>query len=454
MEEQPDTGPNPFSQQELEQGPSYNNRILRGRLLLSPIPATSLPGKKRAGLLQLRSHKRNFVLAIVSGVLLIFVVFGAAIGAVEDRPSSMQTGEYHSQANSATVPATTPGLVISSHSRTPAATLTSGGSPTRNSTATMGSTSTPFPSPSRSAPIYYGVHVALDALSYVTAFEADAHKGVSIVMWYQQWGLTSGWQNFQTGWMNTVRAHGSIPLVTWDPEDPNVSSPDQPAYALQNIINGNFDAYITSWAKASKAWGHPYFLRFAHEMNGNWNPWSEQVNGNTPGQFVLAWRHVHDIFTRLGVSNVTWVWAPNIDYSNSTPLGELYPGDAYVDWVGMSGYNWGDIGDHVWQSFSSLFSQTYNDILGITSRPMMIAETASTEQDGNKANWITDAYVNQLPHNFPRIHAVVWFDESKETDWRIESSAGAQSAFSSAIQSGIYTSNSFATLGVTPIPPP
>jgi len=297
------------------------------------------------------------------------------------------------------------------------------------------------------------VHVSIDSLSYITAFEADAHKAVSIVMWYQQWGLTDGWQYLQPSWMNTVRSHGAIPLVTWDPENPSVYGPVQPAYSLQNIINGNFDAYITRWAQDSKAWGHPYFLRFAHEMNGNWNAWSEQVNGNKPGQFVLAWRHVHDIFTRLGVYNVTWVWTPNIDYSTSTPLRELYPGDAYVNWVGMSGYNWGTLGGHVWQPFSSVFSQTYYDILNITSLPLMIAETASTEIAGNKAGWITDAFVTQLPHNFPRIRAFVWFNEPKETNWQIESSSSSQNAFSSAILSGVYASNNFAGLNVTPIPP-
>lgn len=272
-------------------------------------------------------------------------------------------------------------------------------------------------------------------------------------MWYQQWGLTDGWQYLQPSWMNNVRSHGSIPLVTWDPENPSVSGPVQPTYSLQNIINGNFDAYITRWAQDSKAWGHPYFLRFAHEMNGYWNAWSEQVNGNKPGQFVLAWRHVHDIFTRLGVSNVTWVWTPNIDYSTSTPLRELYPGDAYVNWVGMSGYNWGTLGGHVWQSFTSVFSQTYYDILNITSLPMMIPETASTEIAGNKAGWITDAFVTQLPRNFPRIRAFIWFNEPKETNWQIESSSSSQNAFSSAIQSGVYASNNFAGLNVTPIPP-
>jgi beta-mannanase len=272
-------------------------------------------------------------------------------------------------------------------------------------------------------------------------------------MWYQQWSNSGGYQYFQSGWMNEVRNHGSIPLVTWDPWDP-AQGTNQPAFALQNIINGNFDAYISKWAQDSKAWGHPYFLRFAHEMNGNWMPWSELVNGNKPGQFVQAWRHIHNIFTSLGVTNVTWVWSPNIDYSNSIPLREVYPGDAYVDWTAMDGYNWGNIGPHNWESFSQVFQQTYYDILGITSKPLMIAETASTEQAGNKAGWITDGFVNQLIHTFPLIRAFVWFNESKETDWRIESSPSAQNAFASAIQSNYYASNNFASINISPIPIP
>ena len=107
----------------------------------------------------------------------------------------------------------------------------------------------------------------------------------------------------------------------------------------------------------------------------------------------------HDIFTAQGVTNVTWVWSPNIDFSNSVPLRELYPGDSYVDWVAMDGYNWGNIGAwHTWDSFSTLFQQTYDEMLAITSKPMMIGEMASTEQDGNKAAWISDAYTTPVSY--------------------------------------------------------
>ncbi len=305
--------------------------------------------------------------------------------------------------------------------------------------------------------VYYGAFVAYAPATFsaLTTFETDAQKAVAIDMWYQQWGAKDGTQYFQTSWMDTVRNHGSIPMVTWEPWDPRRGTA-QPTYRLQNIYNGKFDSYLTRWAKDSKAWGHPYFLRFAHEMNGNWYPWDEGVNGNKPGDYVKAWWHVHDIFVNNGVTNVTWVWSPNVEYTGSTPLAGLYPGDSSVDWSGMDGYNWGTSQPgKSWQTFSQVFASTYNDILQVSpNRPLMVAETASTESGGDKAAWITDAYQTQLPTNFPKIKAIVWFNQNKETDWRIESSATAQSAFAASIANLYYTTNSYATLSQSPIPPP
>lgn len=293
--------------------------------------------------------------------------------------------------------------------------------------------------------VYFGVHVPgqPSSLTQLEAFEHDVNKPVSIVMWYQGWGVSDSSRNFQPGWMDNVRNHGAIPMVTWEPWN-YTRGINQPDYSLQNIISGRFDAYITQWALASKAWGHAYFLRFAEEMNGNWFSWSEQVNGNKPGQYILAWQHVHDIFTSVGATNVTWVWSPNVEYGGSTRLSELYPGSAYVDWIGMDGYNWSTVGGHRWQSFSQVFQQTYLDILSMSlNKPLMVAETASAEVGGNKAAWITDALTVQIPQFFPAIKAVIWFDENKETNWRIESSPASQSAFTKAIASNIYASNLF-----------
>ena len=231
--------------------------------------------------------------------------------------------------------------------------------------------------------------------------------------------------------LDAVNARGQTPMLTWEPWQ--AGSADQPDYSLGHIISGEYDTYIRSWASSLKSWGKPMMLRFAHEMNGNWYPWSEQVNGNQPGQYVAAWRHVHDIFTAVGDRNVSWVWSPNVTYDGSIPLSELYPGAGYVDVVAMDGYNWGDThADSTWTTPAELFGATLTQIRSIApGLPVIIGETASAESGGSKADWITAlvAYLRAQPD----VTALVWFDYDKEADWRINSSDGSVAAFRAAL---------------------
>jgi len=269
------------------------------------------------------------------------------------------------------------------------------------------------------------------------------------VNWFQQWDNNAA---LDVGSLNYVRSHGSIPLVTWEPWVPNGQT-TQPSYTLSSIINGNHDSYITSWAVAARNWGHPFFLRFAHEMNGNWYPWSERVNGNQPGQYKQAWQHVYDIFQRNQATQVTFVFCPNVVDPTTTSIASLYPGDAYVHWLGVDGYNWGTSQSwSSWTSFTNIFAPTYKELLAVSTKPILLAETASTESGGNKAAWITDA-LSQLPKTFPQIKAFVWFNIQKETDWLIESSSAATQAFASGINTNYFHNNTFGNISGLINPP-
>src|ERR1044071_4420745 len=182
----------------------------------------------------------------------------------------------------------------------------------------------------------------------VATFETRSKKKISIFAWGQSWQMSDGsWGEFPTSYFQNVRNHGSIPMLTWGSQRLG-SGTNQGNFQLRDIYGGTYDTYLRRWATAAKTWGHPFFLRFDHEMNGWWYPWGEGktstgavINGNSAGDFVKAWRHVHDIFTSVGATNVTWVWAPNqLGASTRYPaLSTLYPGDAYVDWTGFSVYN-------------------------------------------------------------------------------------------------------------------
>ena len=166
-------------------------------------------------------------------------------------------------------------------------------------------------------------------------------------------------------------------------------------------------------------------------------PWSG-ANANDPGtydgplKYVKAWRHMHDIFVQEGATNAVWVWAPDKGDSpkdNWNHWLKYYPGDAYVDWVGFDGYNWGTAATtwaSSWTSFEDTFLPIYRDFA--SRKPIMIAETASAEAGGDKGRWMADAQA-MIKARWPDVVAVTWFDDNKETDWRVDSSSSALAAY-------------------------
>jgi hypothetical protein len=262
-------------------------------------------------------------------------------------------------------------------------------------------------------------------LSEVLSISSRTGATIDQVTFYAAWSKGG---DFAAADASRIAATGAVPELTWEPWDPTAGL-DQPAYALDTITAGAHDAYLSRWAKQVKAWGGPLVIRFAHEMNGNWYPWSEGVNGNGPGDHATAWRHVVDLFRRAKVSNVTWAWAANVPYAGSTPLASLYPGDAYVGRVGLDGYNWGTTQPwSSWQSFGDLFGPGVAELQSISTRPIHINETGAPEAGGgDKAAWITDMWAWLDAH--PEVRGLTWFSILKETDWRVDSSEAALAAW-------------------------
>lgn len=274
----------------------------------------------------------------------------------------------------------------------------------------------------------------------------------AIVMWYQSWA--EQFNRWSTASVQTVARWGAMPMITWEP---GANGATDSRYRLEAIVRGDFDSYIRSWALAARAWRHPFFLRFAQEMNGDWYPWGTKIGnpqGNTSEQFRAAWRHVHDIFQHVGASNAIWVWSPNTMYPGSTPYADDYPGNTYVDWIGIDGYNAGPPSQR-WLTFRALFAQSYETAAALTKKPMMIAETASSQAGGDKAAWIRNAFLSDIPLHFPRIRALVWFDKRKERDWRVDSSSAVLAAWRMVTSSPLYDRRySIDTLHPRPLPAP
>jgi len=318
------------------------------------------------------------------------------------------------------------------------------------------------------APLYWGAQIgdqftgeqAPWDMQAVYAFERLARKPVSLISFSSPFSECSGSRckfiNFPYTPLENAREHGAIPFFGWSSSATPATANQRP-FRLARVINGSFDPFIRRFAEEARDWGHPFFLRFNWEMNGFWFPWSEGVNGNKPGQFVAAWRHVHDIFNAVGADNVTWAWCPNVDFTRKLiPLHRVYPGHRYVDWTCLNGFNWGKRQDSAgWQNFNKIFHETYKRVLRIAPRkPLVIGEVASNERGGSKPAWIGHM-LKIVPNKYRKIRGLIWFDvRDRNTHWPIESSRKTTRSFAHWIQRDVFRPNEFSGIETSPIPPP
>jgi hypothetical protein len=264
------------------------------------------------------------------------------------------------------------------------------------------------------------------------------------------------WYGFPTLAMQNIRSFGAIPFFNWAAQS-IPTKPNEPAFRLRQVAHGRYDAFIRNFAEDAAEWGHPFFLRFNWEMNGFWFPWSPGLNDNTAHDFIASWRHVYDIFQEVGATNATWVWCPNVDFARKlTPMKELYPGNRYVDWTCLDGFNWGKTRNSSgWQGFNDVFSSTYKRLVKIAPhKPVMIGETASEVKGGSKAKWIRNM-LNSIPAKYPKVRGLVYFDyKDQNMNWPLNSSAATTQAFAAGISPDYYVGNVYSGLPAGRITPP
>jgi Glycosyl hydrolase family 26 len=246
---------------------------------------------------------------------------------------------------------------------------------------------------------YLGVYAPGAPGSYagVTAFTSATRARLRLVAYY------SGWlEPFQTSFATTAARHGTVPLVQIDPTD----------VSLAAIAHGRYDAYLTSYAQAIRAYRDPVILSFGHEMNAPWYSWGYRYT--SPVVFVAAWRHIVTLFRKLGTRNVTWLWTVNVvqaaKQGRTLDPARWWPGSSYVTWVGIDGYYL----EPSWQ-FISIFGPTIITIRELTGDPILIAETSATQAAGQPEK-IANLFAGI--HTY-RLLGFVWFNDITSYDYRI-----------------------------------
>ncbi|WP_264025265.1 glycoside hydrolase family 26 protein [Mycolicibacterium pyrenivorans] len=261
------------------------------------------------------------------------------------------------------------------------------------------------------------------AIDELTATADAVGRPLDWVLWYEEFDAAPP--------VDAVRAVcqlGARPVITWEPWRWDA----RPAPLMHLLHVGVYDEHVRHWARELCASGVTVDLRFGHEFNGHWYPWSPSA-GTEPARYIQVWRRLHDIFTQEGATGVRWMWSPNAGLPSSPRLEQWYPGDEYVDLIGVDGYNWGTTRDSGgWIEPADLFDETLEEIRTFAGTlPVVIAEVACAEAGGCKANWI-GALVDYLSAR-PEVVGFIWFDHDKETDWRITSSPESTSAMAAAL---------------------
>ena len=298
------------------------------------------------------------------------------------------------------------------------------------------------------------------ALLYVDAFGATENK-----RWFVENPLTDVWRA------------GHVPMISWQPF--TAERGQTPETIERMVANGEYDDQLAEWASLLESWARPrgdrtrgrrFYFRPAHEMNGNWFPWSpvdasridatvtpvpggaananetppgESRAAGTPENYIVMWRRLHDTFgeTDLDETDMQWVWAVNADEVPADNRTErYYPGDEYVDWTAIDGFNFGGSQSYSsWRTPEELFDPMLGRLRDLTDKPVALTEFGSasfvdTTDDGSdgeganggeyrparKAAWIEAAFEYVEAND---IKMTCWFNIDKtgadEADWAV-----------------------------------
>jgi endoglucanase len=304
-------------------------------------------------------------------------------------------------------------------------------------------------SPASAARLLLGASLGggLDDPSRIAHFEALTGRNMDIVSVPMPWAGKPGFISFNGSvlhWATDVSSRGALPMISWEPElwSGAASSPAPGACPNQLATEPESAptiAFLHRYAREVAAFGKPILFRPMHEMNMSGWEWSVGHNPDcgdiSAADFIKAWRRIVSIFRAEGASNAKFVWCVNWASMGTLPgsVTVTYPGDAYVDYASIDGYNFGG---KDWHSFDQIFREPYAEIVARTRRPILIAEWASGETGGNKAAWIRAAFASIKADHYPQLAGLVWFNEAiaGQPRWVIDSSAAAATAYRAAVR--------------------
>jgi hypothetical protein len=255
----------------------------------------------------------------------------------------------------------------------------------------------------------------------VDSYEQLAGKSAAWVYFSHNWYKERGFPLDTASW---IRARGSIPFIRLMlRSSPEQNRPER-TFRLSRIMEGAFDEDLRAWAGEARDFGSPLLVEFGTEVNGKWFPWNGWWNGKDrgPQRFRDAYRHIIRVMRQEGAANILWVFHANHDDNPQAPWNRLenyYPGDEYIDLVGVSVYGALTPLEEEWPEFRPAMDSAYTRLAALSpARPIVVLEFGATRNNpgGDPAAWAERALSELVRSRWPRVIGFCWWNEAWQND--------------------------------------
>jgi hypothetical protein len=283
-------------------------------------------------------------------------------------------------------------------------------------------------------------------------YEQAAGKSVAWVYFSSEWGKN---RKFPLATADMVRQIGKLPFIRLMLRTNMEHDHPDPVFTLQRIIQGDFDQDLREWARGARQFGGPLLVEYGTEVNGDWFPWNSSWNTGiaTDGgilslstgaaRFKEAYRHIINISRQEGANNISWVFHVNSEDYPDVPwnrLEDYYPGDNWIDWIGVSVYGAQKPLDQECKSFQQLMGGAYPRISSLSaSKPLVLLEFGVTSGNPlcNQADWARAALSDLTALRWPRLTGFSWWNETwqndndpyHDTDFRVQDNPALEAVF-------------------------
>lgn len=212
-------------------------------------------------------------------------------------------------------------------------------------------------------------------------------------------------------------------VIFWNPMDYSVKEQGG-TFSFVSVTSGTWDKYIEEFVfEATKTKGNIMIIP-CEEVNGNWTPWSVTVgNYGNLSEYQTAFQYLAKKLKQAKNVQVGFV----VNSTSQPPtfanrISAYYPGDEFIDFIGVNGFNFG--GPSL--GFEDIFSAALDEVSKF-KKPVFITSMA-TFASFNKKDWVKD-FLNSEIIKDGKVEGWFWFNENKERDWRIWSDKETENIF-------------------------